>query len=148
MNLNIKLLNDQAVIPKYATTGSACFDLATDGNVEYDSASNAICRTGLAFEVPENHVMLIFSRSGHGFKYDISLSNAVGVIDSDYRGEVMLKLRNDRSAEDERPAIAIRPGDRVAQAMIIPAPNVDQIRVVDELSSTERGAGGFGSTGA
>lgn len=146
MNLNIKLLNDQAVIPKYATTGSACFDLATDGNVEYDSLGNAICGTGLAFEVPENHVMLIFSRSGHGFKYNISLSNAVGVIDSDYREEVKIKLTAE-SLTGQEVLDGIKQGDRLAQAIVLPYQPAF-ITVVDQLSDpgTERN-GGFGSTG-
>lgn len=146
MNLNIKLLNDQAVIPKYATTGSACFDLATDGNVEYDSAGNAICGTGLAFEVPENHVMLIFSRSGHGFKYDISLSNAVGVIDSDYRDEVKIKLKAE-SLTGQEVLDGIKQGDRLAQAIVLPYQPAF-ITVVDHLSDPGTGRnGGFGSTG-
>ena len=146
MNLNIKLLNDQAVVPKYATAGSACFDLATDGNVEYDSLGNAICGTGLAFEVPENHVMLIFSRSGHGFKYDISLSNAVGVIDSDYRDEVKIKLKAE-SLTGQEVLDGIKQGDRLAQAIVLPYQPAF-ITVVDQLSDpgTERN-GGFGSTG-
>lgn len=146
MNLNIKLLNDQAVIPKYATAGSACFDLATDGNVEYDSAGNAICGTGLAFEVPENHVMLIFSRSGHGFKYDISLSNAVGVIDSDYRDEVKIKLKAE-SLTGQEVLDGIKQGDRLAQAIVLPYQPAF-ITVVDQLSDPATGRnGGFGSTG-
>lgn len=149
MILNVKKTHPSAVLPHYATSGAACLDLhATTVTGPLLPGDAVVAGTGLAFEIPHGYVMLVFSRSGHGFNHDIRLANCVGVIDSDYRGEVMLKLRNDRSAEDERPAIAIRPGDRVAQAMILPLPSIDRIRVVDELSSTERGAGGFGSTGA
>jgi dUTP pyrophosphatase len=149
MILSVKKTHPDAVLPHYATSGAACLDLhAATVTGPLLPGDAVVVGTGLAFEIPHGYVMLVFSRSGHGFNHDIRLANCVGVIDSDYRGEVMLKLRNDRSAEDERPAIAIRPGDRVAQAMILPLPSIDRIRVVDELSNTERGAGGFGSTGA
>lgn len=145
MNVNIKLLNDNAIVPRYASTGAACFDIATDGNVSYDEYGNAICGTGLAFEVPENHVMMVFSRSGHGFKYDISLSNAVGIIDADYRGEVKVKLRADSTAGQEV-LDGLKRGDRVAQAMVLPFTPA-YLTVVETLTETERGTGGFGSTG-
>ena len=86
--------------------------------------------------------MLVYSRSGHGFKHDTRLANCVGVIDSDYRGELMVKLTYD-GAED---GPFIEPGDRIAQAMIVPVSQVS-FDVVDELSDTVRGSGGFGSTG-
>jgi dUTP pyrophosphatase len=98
--------------------------------------------TGLAFEVPEDHVMLVFSRSGHGFKSDVRLSNCVGVIDSDYRGELKVKLTCDKQGW----GLEINAGDRVAQGMIIPIEKV-QFEEVKELSQTERGKNGFGSTG-
>jgi len=162
LRLKIKKLHPNAVVPQYATPGAACFDLhALPG----DYLSRAIgpgdkstFRTGLSFEVPKGHVMLVFSRSGHGFKNDIRLANCVGVIDSDYRGEVMVKL----TCDDENPLLmpndlaataadksylVINAGDRIAQAMLVPIPQVELVEV-DELSDTERGAGGFGSTGA
>lgn len=145
MNVNIKPLNDNAIVPRYASTGAACFDIATDGNVSYDEYGNAICGTGLAFEIPENHVMMVFSRSGHGFKYDISLSNAVGIIDADYRGEVKVKLRADSTAGQEV-LDGLKRGDRVAQAMVLPF-TLAYLTVVKTLTETERGTGGFGSTG-
>lgn len=149
MILNVKKTHPDAVLPHYATQGAACFDLyaaTTTGPLLPGGAVEV--GTGLAFEIPQGYVMLVFSRSGHGFTYDTRLANCVGVIDSDYRGEVKLKLRSDRSAEDERPALTVLPGDRVAQAMLMPTPNIDRIRVVGELSDTARGTGGFGSTGA
>src|SRR5690606_29317518 len=107
-------------------------------------ATRAVIRTGLSFEIPEGHVMLIFSRSGHGFKNNIRLANCVGVIDADYRGEVMVKLTHDRRFGDFD--FPVEPGDRIAQVMVIPFPRVT-FEEVEELSSTERGEGGFGSTG-
>ncbi len=148
MILTVKKTHPDAVLPSYATQGAACFDLYAATVTGPLLPGDAVeVGTGLAFEIPQGYGMLVFSRSGHGFSHDIRLANCVGVIDSDYRGEVLLKLRSDRSAEDERPALTIRPGDRVAQAMLVPIPTIDRIRVVDELSSTARGAGGFGSTG-
>lgn len=147
MNLKIKKLDPAAILPTYATPGAACFDLYALPS----SSEGAMVRvgepctipTGLAFEVPEGHVMLIFSRSGHGFNSDTRLANCVGVIDSDYRGEVKVKLTRDQSGAD---ALNFKPGDRVAQAMVIPVQQV-AFTEVSELSATERGAGGFGSTG-
>lgn len=148
MNLHICKLHENAITPTYGSAGAACFDLyAVDvsGGGDYKTA---ICRTGLAFEVPEGHAMLIFSRSGHGFNKDTRLANCVGVIDSDYRGEVMVKLTKDAAFHpSEVPALIARAGDRVAQAMVIPVPRVT-FHVVEQLSLTERGAAGFGSTGA
>ncbi len=99
-------------------------------------------RTGLAFEVPHGHVLKVFSRSGHGFKYGVRLANGTGIIDSDYRGELMVCLKNDGPEP-----MVVHHGDRITQAMLVPIPQVELIEV-QELSDTERGAGGFGSTGA
>lgn len=147
MHVRVKRLTDTARLPVYATTGAACFDLFADGyrHAELDAppqpANAQTVSTGLAFEVPHGHVMLIFSRSGDGFKRDVRLANCVGVIDSDYRGDVAVKLRRDSGW-----GLDIQQGDRVAQALILP---VEQVNFVDsfELSDTERGSGGFGSTG-
>lgn len=163
--MKIKKLHPDAIAPQYATDGAACFDLhAVDVNRvpaaeaavllahghERDATSHVYparavtFRTGLAFEVPAGHVMLIFSRSGHGFKNDVRLANCVGVIDADYRGEVLVRLTNDNLMGCP---FKVRTGDRIAQAMLVPIPRVE-FEVVEELTSTERGAGGFGSTGA
>lgn len=146
--LKVKRLHPDAVIPKYATEGSACFDLvAIDCGQQspvWASAPGVTFRTGLAFEVPPGHVLLVFSRSGHGFNYDTRLANCVGVIDADYRGEVMVRLiRDGGNAID---IFRVNPGDRIAQAMLVPIPRVRLVEV-DELSETARGEGGFGSTG-
>ena len=96
---------------------------------------------GLAVEIPAGHVMMIFSRSGHGFKNSVRLSNATGVIDSDYRGPLAVSLHNDGRAR-----FHVRHGERIAQALVLPIPTVS-IEEVETLTDTARGAGGFGSTG-
>ena len=137
MEVKIKRLHNDAIEPSYATAGAACFDLHA-----VDLKENGAIGIGLAFEIPADHVMLIFSRSGMGFKHGVRLANCVGVIDSDYRGEVMVMLTNDRKSD-----FNISLGDRVAQAMIIPIPQV-RFYVVDDLLKTARGSDGLGSTGA
>ena len=134
--MKIKKLHPDAVIPTYATEGSACFDLYAATKYENEDLT-PVFTTGLAFEVPQDHVMLVFSRSGHGFKEGASLINCVGVIDSDYRGDVAVKMNKPISAGV---------GDRIAQAMIIPVQQVT-FQVADDLTETKRGQGGFGSTG-
>jgi dUTP pyrophosphatase len=142
MNIKVKKLSPLAQLPEYATAGAACFDIATvDDNVDIRPGSWAVLGTDLAFEIPTGHVMLVYSRSGHGFKNGIRLANSVGVIDSDYRGELKVKLHNDSSR-----VFSVNRGDRIAQAMIVLVPQVT-IDAVEELSNTDRGAGGFGSTG-
>lgn len=144
--LKVKKLHPDALIPRYQTDGAACFDLNAlmhnplCGKTVSPGMSKAF-DTGLSFEVPAGYVMLIFSRSGHGFNCGIRLSNATGVIDSDYRGEVKVKLHNDSSVD-----FHVSHGDRIAQAMIIECGQWDLIEA-DELSATGRGDGGFGSTG-
>lgn len=142
MQVNTKLTHPDAVIPTYGTKGSACFDLTGVESVSFDNQSNSeTWRTGLSFGLPEGHAMLVFSRSGQGFKENTRLANCVGIIDADYRGEVMVKLTRDDN-EDH----TAKPGDRIAQAMILPISQVS-FNVVEEMSATERGDGGFGSTG-
>lgn len=142
MKLNIKKLTYTAEIPEYKTEGAACFDLTTDAKSikTIGPGETRLISTGLAFEVPEGHVMLLFSRSGHGVK-GVSLANGVGVIDSDYRGEVKVILQN-----NSQTIFSVNPGDRIAQAMIIPVP-LCELAQVEELTETVRGNGGFGSTG-
>ena len=141
IQLKIKRLSTDAIIPRYATAGAACFDLHSISADTVEPGMACEFRTGLAVEIPDGHVMLVYSRSGNGFKYGVRLANCTGIIDSDYRGEIIVKLRNDGAV----PLAVIR-GDRIAQAMVLPVPSVELIET-DELSTTERGAGGFGSTG-
>jgi len=141
MEIKIKKLHPDAILPTYATEGAACFDLHALHDASPDGHGVTLVRTGLSFEVPPGHVMRIYSRSGHGFKHGVRLSNCVGVIDSDYRGEVMVSLTHDRFSQ-----LNVFSGDRVAQAVIEPIERVT-FAEADELSETARGAAGFGSTG-
>lgn len=142
MQLKVTRLQPDAKLPTYGTVGAACFDLyAThDGYVAHGEP--LVVDTGLAFEIPEGHVMLVFGRSGMAFGQDTRLANCVGVIDSDYRGEVKVKL----TCDDPLGGFILTRGSRIAQAMIVPYPKVEFVEVQD-LPKTERGADGFGSTG-
>ena len=160
MELKVRKLYRDAELPKYGTDGAACFDLQAyaageitkadavvlnkhgiSAHVEIHPGASMEFSTGLAFEIPEGFALMIYSRSGHGFRHGLRLANCVGIIDSDYRGEVVVSLRNDGA----RP-YCVNAGDRIAQAMLVPAPRFSFVEV-DELSETARGAGGFGSTG-
>lgn len=147
MIVRIKKTSPNAVVPSYSKEGDACLDLtATD--VYHDAFGNMVCEIGIAIEIPEGYVGLIFPRSSITRKV-LMLANAVGVIDSGYRGPLKVvfkpapafKMDSFLSNMAEYTA-----GERVAQLMIIPTPDI-QLEVVDELSETERGEGGFGSTG-
>lgn len=127
--------------PRYATDGAACFDLQAAVSMRIPAGETILIPTGLAFQIPEGYKLDIYSRSGLSIKHDLALANGTGIIDSDYRGEVMVALYN-RSENDRY----VQNGDRIAQAMLVPVPKVYLIQV-DKLESTERGAGGFGSTG-
>lgn len=151
MKIKIARLHANAQIPKRASDGAACFDLHAvleddvhlNHGLTVHPGTSEIIRTGLAFEIPLGSAMLIYSRSGHGFKNSVRLSNATGVIDADYRGEVQVALHNDGKAK-----FKVRHGDRIAQAMIVELPYVFIEEVpADQLSSTARGTGGLGSTG-
>lgn len=148
MKLKIKQLDKRASIPEYATDGSGCFDLQAVMSERHfvclsEMSGTHIFGTGLSFEIPKGYCMLIFSRSGQGFNKDVRLSNCVGVIDSDYRGEVKVKLIQDVIGAND---YIVGHGDRIAQGMIIPVPKVE-FELVEELSDTVRGTGGLGSTG-
>jgi dUTP pyrophosphatase len=140
MNVKVKKLHPNAVIPTYAKSGDAGMDLvATEiiSNTTFDVTYG----TGIALEIPEGFVGLIFPRSSIR-KYELALSNSVGVIDSGYRGELQATFKRTNTLFPE----AYKVGDRIAQIMIIPHPPIEFVEV-EELSNTERGAGGFGSTG-
>ena len=141
MNVKIAYTLPGAKMPTYATDGSACFDFYARTKARIAQHQFHSFDTGVVVEVPKGHVMLIFSRSGHGFNNHTRLANCVGVIDSDYRGSIAVKLVNDGGLP-----LDILPGHRIAQGMIIPAPRV-AFEVVSQLEGTERGSGGFGSTG-
>lgn len=143
LQLHVKRLHPEAKLPVYATDGSGCFDICGLYEVLLTQGTNTVVMdTGLAFQIPEGHVMLVFSRSGDGFKRGLRLANCVGVVDADYRGPLKIALHLDNR---QWPA-HIRAGDRIAQAMIVPIPRVEMVEAED-LSETARGEGGFGSTG-
>lgn len=142
VEIKIKKIHIDAKTPTYATDGSGCFDIYAIKDDFVLPNCKVILPTGLLFEIPKNHVMLLFSRSSHGFGYDIRLGNCVGVIDSDFRGEVKVKLASDSSYQ----ALKIKAGDRICQGLIIPFNKIEFVEV-KKLSDTERGEGGFGSTG-
>jgi len=138
VKVKIKKLHPDAVIPKYAKDGDAGVDL-TAVDVKPDRYGNLTYHTGLAVEIPRWHVGLLFPRSSV-YKTGMTLTNCVGVIDSGYRGEIMMKF----SLGGPRTEYKI--GDRVGQLIIMPYPKVE-FEEVDELTPTERGDGGYGSTG-
>lgn len=138
-------LLDQAInLPKYATSGSAGLDLCAciEEPVIIDVNEVKAIPTGIAIELPSNNLAgFVFARSGLASKHGICLVNGVGVIDSDYRGEIICVLEN-RGKEKYK----INPGDRIAQIVFMPIA-LAKLKIVDQLSATERGEGGFGSSG-
>ena len=142
MDVKIKKLCDTAVVPKYAKDGDAGLDLTATSYEFYRNNDNHVYGTGLAIEIPKGYVGLIFPRSSNR-KTDAYLTNHVGVIDSGCRGEIMITFKNRDLYNKEVP---YQVGDRIAQLIIIPYPSINLVEV-DELSDTERGEGGHGSTG-
>ena len=144
MKLKIRRLREGAKIPRRATEGAAGMDLyaCIYADITLAPQQLAVVPTGIAIELPDNGcAAFLYARSGLGVKHGICLANGVGVIDSDYRGEVCVGLCN----VSDKPYV-IAPGERVAQMVIAPVltPEVEE---VGELSDTQRGSGGFGSTG-
>lgn len=147
LKVKIKKLIPEATIPQYAKPGDAGMDLvATSHEFEQNAAGRRmqVYGTGLAFEIPEGYVGLIFPRSSIA-KTELSLTNCVGVIDSGYRGEVKFKFAIDGGSRATSEG-SYKVGDRIGQIIIMPYPAV-QFEEAEELSSTERGTGGFGSSG-
>ena len=146
MKMRIQKLHPLATVPQYATDGAACFDLHAilENTITLFQGESIVIGTGLAFEIPEGWTMLIYGRSGHAFKHGTRLGNSVAVIDHDYRGEVMIKLTREYSAGTD--AMTICQGDRIAQAMLVQVPHIN-FEVCEQLSITDRGQGGLGSTG-
>lgn len=141
LNVKIKKLDVNAKMPTYAHGGDACFDLyCTYGGV-VPAHDSFLLTTGLAVEIPPLHVLRIFSRSGHGYKNGIRLSNIVGILDANYRGEVFIKLHNDSDTD-----YYVDPGERVAQGCIDIVHPV-KFQFAEQLSETERGTAGLGSSG-
>ena len=148
MKLKIKAVSPkigtEIPFPYYASAGAAAMDLhaCLDEPVLLKAGARCTVPTGIAIALPDaGYVALVFARSGLGIKKGVCLSNGVGVIDSDYRGEVAVGLLN-TGAED----YLIRPGERIAQMAVVPVVQAE-LEQVDELDDTARGVGGFGSTG-
>ncbi len=143
MVLKFKRLRENAILPERKTPGSAGYDLcaciASDFVIE--PGELAIFPTGLAAEIPQGCAGMIFTRSGLGVKHGVAVANGVGVIDSDYRGEIHVGLRNSSSIP-----YTVNPGERIAQLIIMPV-CLPEVEEAQELSQTQRGDAGFGSTG-
>ncbi len=143
LEVKIKKLKEKAILPKYQTEGAAGMDISAclDETVTLKPMERKLISTGFAVAVPEGYAAFLYARSGLASKKGITLPNCVGVIDSDYRGEVKVALVN---LSDEE--FLINDGDRIAQMVISP---VNQAILIEEeeLSETERAGGGFGSTG-
>ena len=141
--MNIKKLNENARIPTYGSEFAAGADLyaCLDADVTIAPAETLLIHTGLAMQIPEGLVGLIYARSGLASKKGLAPANKVGVIDSDYRGEIMVALHNHSTIPQ-----TISDGERIAQIVFAPY-YAAEFSVVDELDDTTRGSGGFGSTG-
>lgn len=141
--MNIKKLNEKARIPTYGSAFAAGADLyaCEAGEVTIASGETKLIHTGIAMEIPEGLVGLIYARSGLASKKGLAPANKVGVIDSDYRGEIMVALHNHGTEEQ-----TIADGERIAQIVFAPY-YAAEFTVVEELNDTVRGEGGFGSTG-
>lgn len=139
--LKFKRLYEEAVSPTKATEGAACFDLTVHSHVYDEVTTQHHYGFGVAVEIPEGYVGLLFQRSSV-YKTNLIMSNCVGIIDSDYRGEIKAKFRRDTTSIGKPYEV----GERAAQLMIIRTPDF-VLEEVDELNSTIRGDGGYGSTG-
>ena len=147
MKLQIKPLSDKIgdsiPLPYYATVGAAALDLhaCIDEPAVLPAGGEALIPTGIAAAIPEGCVGVLAVRSSMGIRHGITMTNGIGVIDSDYRGPMSVGLHNYRDVD-----YVVEPGDRIAQLVIVPVLH-PEIEVVEDLPETARGAGGFGSTG-
>ena len=141
--MDVKRLSPNASLPRYATPGAAGMDLCAclSERVTLAPGERALIPTGLAVSIPQGYVGLVFARSGLAVKQGVALSNGVGVIDWDYRGEVKVGLVN-----QGQETFTVEHGTRIAQMVVLPVEQM-ALREVAELDDTDRGAGGFGSTG-
>ncbi len=141
--VNIKKLNEKAILPTYGSKSAAGADLyaCMERAVTIQAGETEFIKTGIAMEVPEGFAGLIYARSGLACKKGLAPANKVGVIDADYRGEIMVALYN-----HSKESVTVEHGERIAQMVITPYLRADFLEV-DELSDTVRGEGGFGSTG-
>lgn len=143
MNISVKKLRPNAQLPTYGSAGAGGADLyaCLDGEISIAPGETAFVPTGLAMAIPAGYVGLIYARSGLACKRGLAPANKVGVVDSDYRGEFMVALHNHGTAAQK-----VAPGERIAQLVITPVLTTGYTET-EELNDTERGSGGFGSTG-
>ena len=143
MTVRFKKLDPRACVPTYGTPYSAGADLYAlcNGEIQIEPGQTVLVHTGIAMEIPEGYVGLIYARSGLACKRGLAPANKVGVIDADYRGEIMVALHNHGQQTQ-----TLAEGERIAQMVIAPFLSVSY-EECEELSDTVRGAGGFGSTG-
>jgi dUTP pyrophosphatase len=159
MKVRIKKLSPDAVVPRYATPGSVGFDLVATEDVSLLPGETKLVSTGLSFEIPEGYELQVRPRSGVSLKTKLRVANAPGTVDSDFRGAVSVIMTNTSTARSQgfagtigeatavvTEAIQIKKGERIAQGVIAPVIQAE-FEVAEDLSETERGAGGFGSTG-
>lgn len=145
MKVKIKKVHPDAVIPSYSKEGDAGMDLTTV-DIELDKKGNIVYKTGLCVEIPKGYVGLLFPRSSIS-NYRLDLANSVGVIDSGYRGEIIFKFKPSlTTAHTDELQHIYEVNDRIGQLIILPYPEI-QFEEVEELSQTDRGTGGYGSTG-
>lgn len=142
VNLPITMLDSELEPPRFAHQGDAGLDLRSAIDIVIEPGCRALVPTGVAVAIPEAHAGLVVPRSGLAAKHGISIVNAPGLIDSGYRGEIKVILINTDASE----AFSIQRGDRIAQLVVIAVPPIE-LAYVDELSSSQRGAQGFGSSG-
>ena len=142
MKVNVKKLDENAKLPVYGSPCAAGADLYASAGADIPAGGTAFVHTGIAVELPAGTVGLVYARSGLACKQDLAPANKVGVIDCDYRGEIMVALHNHGTA-----ARRVEAGDRIAQLVIAPYYTAE-FSEAEELSETVRGVGGFGPTGA
>lgn len=140
--LRFQRLHERAVLPSKATAGDAGFDISSVEAVTLAPGQRLLVKTGIAVEIPEGHGGLVLPRSGLALRHGISLVNSPGLIDSGYRGEIGVILHN----TDHKEPFDVSPGDRIAQLMVVPFATVSAVWA-EQLESSERGGGGFGSSG-
>ena len=141
MKVKIKKVSDLAIVPEYKTEGAAGCDLHSIEEVVIKPNSTVLIKTGLQFEIPEGFFMLLAPRSSLVMKNNLDMPNSIGIIDSDYRGEVLIALRN-LGMEN----VIIEKGERIAQLLIMSS-NKAEFELVENLNESLRGSSGFGSTG-
>jgi dUTP pyrophosphatase len=142
MEIEVKVLHPDAVVPSYAQPGDAGCDLVAVEGCELAPGGRALVGTGLAVAIPEGHGGFVLPRSGLASRHGVTCANAPGLIDAGYRGEIRVALVN----LDPSTSYVVHPGDRIAQLVVMPVEHA-RFRVVDDLAASQRGEGGFGSSG-